>query len=117
MYAGAYFHVVSSQLDKIVQVQRSFLHKLNISEACAFLEYNFAPTELRRNIAILGMLHKRVIGKCHPSFDRLLPWREDHISTPRGFGHNKQLYGHWLEATHHRALYVKSIFFHDRHLQ
>ena len=63
---------------------------------------------LRRNIAILDLLHKRVLGQCHPSFDRLLPWCD--ANTRRGFGHNKQLYDHSLEATQQPALYGKSIF-------
>ena len=110
MYSGAYFHAASTLLEKVGQVQTSFLHKLEVSEERAFLDFNFAPTALRRNIAILGMIHKRVLGQCHPAFNKLMPWYSDHFSTPRGVGHNKQLYGHWLEATFHRALFVKSIF-------
>jgi hypothetical protein len=110
MYSGAYFHASNTLLDKIGQVQISFLHKLDVSAKIAFLEFNFAPTVLRRNIAILGMIHKRVLGQCHPAFFKLLPWYSDHFDTPRGFGHDKQLYGHWLEATFHHALFGKSIF-------
>jgi len=61
MYSGAYFHAASTLLQKIGQVQRSFLNKLNVSEEHAFLTHNFAPTELRRNIAVLGMIHKRYL--------------------------------------------------------
>ena len=67
-----YFHAATSLLDKVDQVQRSFLHHLQISEAEAFLDFNFAPTILRRNIAVLGLLHKRVLGLCHRSFESLL---------------------------------------------
>jgi hypothetical protein len=56
----AYFHTASSLLNKIGQVQRRFLSKLDITEQQAFLEFNFAPTCLRRDIAILGLLQKRV---------------------------------------------------------
>ena len=58
----------------------------------------------------MGLLHKRVLGQAHHSFDRLLPWYSERFPTSRGFGHNKQLYGHWLEATYHHSLYFKSIF-------
>ena len=108
MHCGAYFHAATTLLDQVGQVQRSFLHSLGVSESQAFLDHNFAPCSLRRNIAVLGLLHKRVLGQCHPSFERLLPWCDP--ITGRGFGHNKQLYGHWLEATQQRALYDKSIF-------
>ena len=92
------------------KVQRNFLHKLEISETRAFLDFNFAPTVVRRTIGILGLLHKRVLGLCHPTFDKLLPWYSDHFDTPRAVGHNKPLYGHWLIADHHPALYGRSIF-------
>jgi hypothetical protein len=100
----------SGLLDKIAQVQRSFLTKLDVTEKVAFLEFNFAPTGLRRDIAILGLLHKRVLGQSHPTFEKLLPFWSQRFDTPRGVGHNKPLYGHWVEATHHRSLYAKSIF-------
>ncbi len=86
------------------------LDKLHVSVEKAFWDFNFAPTKLRRNIAILGLLHKRVLGLCHPSFDKLLPWYSQHFSSPRAVGHNKQLYGHWLEVTQHRTLFRNSIF-------
>ena len=101
---------MTTLLDKIEQVQRHFLSRHQVDEKVAFLDHNFAPTRLRRNIAILGLIHKRVLGLCHRSFDELLPWYSQRIETPRGFGHDKQLYGHWREATQHRALFSKSIF-------
>ena len=91
-------------------MQRNFLNKLCVSEQEAFLNHNFAPSSLRRNIAILGLLHKRVLGLCHRSFDVLLPWYSQRFETARGFGHNKQLYGHWVEADKHPALFDRSIF-------
>ena len=108
--SAAYFHACSSLLDKIAQVQRNFLAKLGVTQEDAFLQYNFAPTELRRNIGILGMLHKRVLGECHPSFEKLLPWYSHHFPENRVYGHTKQLYGHWLHATRHPAIFARSIF-------
>ena len=55
IYSCAYFHAASTLLQKITQVQQSFLHKLELSEDDACLKYNFAPTDLRRNIAALGI--------------------------------------------------------------
>ena len=91
LHVGGYFHAATTLLDKIDQVQNSFLHKLDISVSKAFLDFNFAPTVLRRTIGILGLLHKRVLGQCHRSFDKLLPWYTQRFDTNRGFGHNKQL--------------------------
>ena len=73
-----------------------------------FVDFNFAPCRARRNIAILGLIHKRVLGKCHPSYDRLLPFSQ--VKSTRANAHNKQLYGHWCEITSYQALFNKSIF-------
>jgi len=109
-HTGGFFHAVTGLLKKIDSAQNRFLHELHISPDDAFLNFNFAPPSLRRNIAILGLLHKRVLGKCHPVFNRLLPAWAERFPEPRGHGHNRQLYGHWVEISSHRALYNRSIF-------
>ena len=102
---GGFFHAASSLLDKIDAAQNHFLHELDLSPSSAFLNFNFVPPSLRRNIGILGLLHKRVLGKCHPTFERLFPW-ETNLSG----GHTKQLYGHWCEIEAHQAIFNRSIF-------
>ena len=84
---GGFFHAASSLLKKLDDVQEQFLNKLGISPAAAFLEFNFAPPCLRRNIAALGLLHKRVLGKSHPAFERLPPWYTQRFPEGRGLGH------------------------------
>ena len=59
---------------------------------------------------MLALLHKRVLGKCHPSFERLLSWWSERFDEAGGLGHNKKLYGHWAEVRTHRALFNRSIF-------
>ena len=110
MNIGGLLHAGTSLLDKIDHAQHRFLHELGASPSHAFLEFNFAPPSLRRNIAVLGLLQKRVLGKCHPSFERLLPWYTQRLPEGRGQGHDKQLYGHWVEITAHPGLYARSIF-------
>ena len=70
--SGGYFHAANSLLVKVDKVQTRFLKELELTEEQAFLDFNFAPCRVRRNIAILGLIHKRVLGKCHPSYDRFL---------------------------------------------
>ena len=49
---------------------------MNIIPECASLHFNFAPTYLRRDIGILGFIHKRVLEKCHQKIYDFLPMRE-----------------------------------------
>ena len=55
---------------------------------------------------MLGMIHKKVLGLCHPSFDALLP-PKDFVEEGR---HSKQNYAHWNEVTAYRNLFDRSIF-------
>ena len=105
-HSGDIFHASTSILEQFDNSQRHFLEELNETEATGFLKFNFAPPTLRRNIAVLGMIHKKVLGKCHPSFDKLLP-SKGYTTEDR---HSKQIYGHWFEIKEHRALFNRSIF-------
>jgi len=110
MHSGGFFHAASSLLKKLDHVQNRFLRELNVSPCQAFLEFNFAPPSLRRNIGALGLLHKRVLGKAHPTFEKLLPWYTERFPEGRSQGHNKQLYGHHCEIRCHNNLFFRSIF-------
>ena len=108
---GGYFHAAAALLDKIEHAQNRFLRELEISPEQAFLDLNFVPPRIRRNIAILGLIRKRVIGECHPSFQRLLPWYAERFSESRAMPcHTKQLYGRNVEISHQRSLYDRWIF-------
>ena len=106
---GAIFHASRYLLEKLDSCQRSFLKKLDMNEEAAFLDFNFAPPSLRRDIGILGMLHKRVLGLAHPIFDRLLPFHCESHGASTG-SHTKQLYGHILQADFQLHLHKRSIF-------
>ena len=64
----AIFHASSLILERLDALQEHSLHEIGETESNAFLKFNFAPQILRRNIGILGILHKRVIGKAHLIF-------------------------------------------------
>ena len=106
---GAIFHASNYLLDRLDACQRHFLHEIDMTEADAFLKYNFGTPSLRRDIGILGLLHKRVLGKAHPVFQDLLPFhREDHGASTGS--HSKQLYGRQLEIKFQVQLHHRSIF-------
>ena len=90
-HSGGIFHAATSILDQLDNSQKHFLDELGVSLETAFKDHNFAPPTLRRNIAVLGMIHKRVLGLSHPSFDQLLPYFQ-------------QRFGHHLEGRHSKQL-------------
>ena len=54
---------------------------------------------------MLGMIHKKVLGLCHPSFDALLP-PKDFVEEGR---HSKQMYAHWNEVKAYRNFFNRSL--------
>ena len=69
--SGAILHAARYLLDKIDACESSFLKQIGLDDASAFLNFNFAPPSLRRDIGILGMFHKRVLGLAHPIIEKL----------------------------------------------
>lgn len=98
-------HASDSNLDKIERLQRNFVSELRITEEMAFLDYNFGPLCLRRDIGLLGFLHKRVLDQCHAAIKQLFPFEEDpsHL-------HFKQLQSHMSRVTGRHDMYFRSIF-------
>ena len=86
---GAIFHSAEYLVEKLDSAQRRFLHELDLDEATAFMEFNFAPPSLRRDIGILGLLQKRVLGKAHPVFQKLFPFYADVFGNLRPGDHDR----------------------------
>ena len=110
IHNGAIFHASDSALQKLDSLQNHFLKSIGMDVAKAFVDFNFAPPRLRRNIGVLGLLHKRVLGKCHPVFQKLLPFHVDVFGSLRPREHSRQLYGHILEVRNQHSLHSRSIF-------
>ena len=93
------------QLQRFDSMQRGYLHEIHLTEEEAFLNHNFAPPCLRRDIGLLRFLHKRNLGLCHPAIVQFFP-RTRHIQPY----HDKQLDDHLSRCVYMRQLYRRSIF-------
>ena len=58
-------------LQKIDFIQEKFLSDIGLTEEEALLDYNCAPLSTRRDVAVLGLLHKCNLGEAHPLLARL----------------------------------------------
>ena len=104
---AAVYHAADTTLEPLDRVLTSFLKDLGLSAAEAFLHYNLAPLALRRDLAMLGLLHKCNLGLAHPQLQALYP----QVTLPRGqhrtrlseqrHGHQllERCKGHFLETT------------------
>ena len=57
------YHAAPSVLDRVDRVQRRFLRETDQSELLALQNFRLAPLSSRRDMAMLGVLHKVVLGK------------------------------------------------------
>ena len=58
----AIFHASLNVLEPVDRVQRRLLRELGLSEVDALLNFRLAPLPSRRDIAMLGFLHKVTLG-------------------------------------------------------
>ena len=102
---GIIMHAAPSVVRRLDDMQHSFLREMNLLPESAFLDYNFAPSCLRRDIGILGFLHKRILGHCHTALMQFLPPATTDVPW-----HDKQLDTRSSDRVFRRSLYNKSLF-------
>ena len=92
---GAIFHAASSKLQKLDVILEFYLQFLNLDNKFNLLDFNMAPLKTRRNIAMLGFIHKVVLKEVHDDIIRLLPLANDVLdkrSRLQQQRHDKQLF-------------------------
>jgi len=97
-------HACASSLARLDSLQRGFLNEMDMTEDAAFIFHNFAPPTLRRDIGMLGFLHKRVLGHCHPALTKFLP-----MALGAGW-HDKPLQSFDHLCPYRRELFHRSLF-------
>ena len=95
--AGAIYHAADSHLDVLDSLQRRFLREIGLSENNAFLKHNLAPLRLRRDIAVLSLLHRIQLGEAHDDFSRLFE-KATHPTTTTT-RHSKRRHGKQFRET------------------
>jgi hypothetical protein len=66
----AIYHASRDILRRLDRVQSKFLEDAGADEVTALLEFNLAPLASRRDIAMLGLLHRTMLGKGPPHFKK-----------------------------------------------
>ena len=64
----ATYHAPRFFLQSVDQVQERFLAEIDMSPETELLEHNLAPLCARRDISMLGLIHRVVLGKAPPQF-------------------------------------------------
>ena len=69
----AIYHATQTVLEPLDRSLDIFLRDIQLDARSAFLGHNMAPLSMRRDIAMLGFLHKRMLGDTHGDICSLLP--------------------------------------------
>ena len=64
----AVYHACNTHPGKLDKVQSRFLSEVGLTAEDAFLKFNLAPLQTRRDIAGLGIVHRTVLGLGPPQF-------------------------------------------------
>ena len=62
------YHARRQVLSRLDRVQARFLRDAGVSEIEALMNFALAPLQTRRDIAMLGLVHRAVLGDGPPHF-------------------------------------------------
>ena len=57
------YHAADTHLKRLDSCQRHFLSDIGLSEAQSLHDFNLAPLNVRRDISMLGLIHRTLLGK------------------------------------------------------
>ena len=106
----AIYHACDSTLAPLNKFQDKFLGELGISPEDALVHFNFAPLSCRRDMAMMGLLHRAALGKGPDHFKQFfkLSTAERHCTRSGSGRHSRQLLDirneHFLEIERRSAL-------------
>jgi hypothetical protein len=87
---AAVYHAAPVHLNLFDSLQARLLSHMGLSESTAFLDFNLAPLVVRRDIAMLGVIHKCVLGITHKSLCDLFPLSRIDHAFPASFASTLQ---------------------------
>ena len=107
---AAIYNACDSRLAPLDKFQDKFLRELGISAEDALMHFNLAPLKSRRDMAMLGVLHRTALGKGPDHFRQFfkVSEAERHCTRSGSARHNRQLVDikdrHFLEIERRSAL-------------
>ena len=70
---AAIYHTADSVIERIDRIQDRLLVRCRLTALEEFSRFNLAPLPTRRDIAMLGILHKVVLGVAPPGISSIFP--------------------------------------------
>ena len=78
----AIYHATRAVLSRLDAVQSGFLKDIGVDEISALVDFRLAPLATRRDMAMLGLIHRTILGKGPEHFKEFFTRNHQSISTP-----------------------------------
>ena len=79
----AVYHATRAILSRLDAVQSRFLNNIGVDEVIALAVFQLAPLSVRRDIAMLGLIHRIVVGKGPSQFTEHFQCQGQSLRDPR----------------------------------
>ena len=76
------YHARREALSKLDTVQTRFLREAGVDEVAALMHFSLAPLRMRRDIAMLGVLHRAALGVGPPQLKEMFSLRHGGLEDP-----------------------------------
>ena len=110
---SAIYHASDALLQRIDSIQNRMLKSIGVEEKNAISEFHLAPLRTRRDMAMLGIIHRAMLGLGPDHFRRYFRFAS-HVSNTERVRHNRQIVSHrhgkFLDVLAHSVLGAADIY-------
>ena len=108
---SAIYHATQNELNAIDRIQSGFLRDIGLNDIDALVHFNLAPLNTRRDVAMLGVIHRTAIDKGPPQLKSFFRPAQHRVSSRRHrFYLQGQLEGNNLEIAERSCLGLINIY-------
>ena len=100
---AALYHATCTALQPLDRVQESFLRETGITSMEALMLFNLAPLSTRRDVAMLGLVHRAVLGKGPEHFREFFKLSERRTTLNTRLGARRRRHGRQLQENRSRT--------------
>ncbi len=105
------YHASTTVLEPLDRILSSFLRQVNVDELAALHDLNLAPLSARRDVAMLGLLHRAVLKQGPRQFQQMFQVsRIDYRRSARYARHDKQIVCGSVRSGNELCIWKRSAF-------
>ena len=114
---AAVYHATDTVLEPLDKVQAGFVTRLGLTEVAALVEFRLAPLNCRRDMAMLGVLHRAALNKGLEHLRKFFYQQQETSRTGTRLSHRRHQWqlteyrrGRFLEIVRRSALGLVAVY-------